>query len=378
MRRLLFLYPGRSRQERLAQIDSGSVPRDFYYGLLSMRDSGWDASIGDTRKDPTGRWRKLLLQLESLRSRCLRFGYYHQRVTALAEDLATCDQAISFTDGFSVALGLYGPRLRHGRRPLLLGGFHGLTDIVAEANPLFRWFVAAKVRAGLAGLDHVFFFGEADRRKAIRCYGVPEAKTSLFRFGVDVDFWRPDAKANLGTDVVAVGSDPKRDYDTLVRAPITAPIKLLTRLPVDIPAGKTNIALIEGSYHNAAVSDEGLRQLYCQAAVIAVPLRDVNQPTGYSVTLQAMACGKPVVLSRIKGLWDPEMFVSGDNCMLVPPGDAEAFGVAVETLMNDPDLRRRMGVRARETAERHFSLARMDADIDALARRMEAENGEPT
>lgn len=370
MSRLLFLYPGAGRRERMAQALAGAVPKDFYYGLLAMRDAGWTAEIGDTRRDPAGRLARLRLRWEQLRNRVINFGLTSQRVAALADDLGRCDLAVSFTDGFSLSLGLYGPRLRKGARPLLAGGFHGLTDIVAEANPRFRAWVEPRLRQALQGLDHVFFFGEADRQEAIRLYGVPPERTSLFRFGIDTDFWHPAGPEEPVAGVLAVGSDPKRDYDTLVRAPISAPVRLLTRLPVAIPEGRSNIELIQGSYHAAAVTDDDLRGLYQAAAVVAVPLRDVNQPTGYSVTLQAMACGRPVVLSRIRGLWDPEVFRSGENCMLVEPGDPQAFGAAVERLLADPQLRRRMGEDARRTAERHFPLSRMDADMDAMARRL--------
>jgi len=106
--------------------------------------------------------------------------------------------------------------------------------------------------------------------------------------------------------------------------------------------------------------------MYRRAAAIAVPLKDVWQPTGYSVTLQAMACGKSVVLSRIKGLWDPAVFVSGENCLLVPPGDPAALADALGRLRGDPALRRRIGAAARETAVTAFPLARMDRSLDDL------------
>ena len=48
-----------------------------------------------------------------------------------------------------------------------------------------------------------------------------------------------------------------------------------------------------------------IRELY-QDAFAIIPLKDVFQPSGYSVTLQAMACGKPVVLTKTKGLWAPK------------------------------------------------------------------------
>ena len=48
--------------------------------------------------------------------------------------------------------------------------------------------------------------------------------------------------------------------------------------------------------------------------------RTCPQPSGQSVTLQASACARPVVLSRTRGLWDPDRLRDGENVLLVPPG----------------------------------------------------------
>ena len=51
-----------------------------------------------------------------------------------------------------------------------------------------------------------------------------------------------------------------------------------------------------------------------------MPVKDVPQPSGQSVTLQASSCARPVVLSRTRGLWDPDGLRDGENVLLVPPG----------------------------------------------------------
>jgi glycosyltransferase involved in cell wall biosynthesis len=100
-----------------------------------------------------------------------------------------------------------------------------------------------------------------------------------------------------------------------------------------------------------------------------VPPKDVYQPTGYSVTLHAMACGKPVVLSRICGLWAPELLRDGENCILVPPGDRAALAAAVNLLAGDAELRASLGLTARETVERHFNPRVAAASLEALIQR---------
>lgn len=364
----LFLYPGESRRRRLAELGTGAVPRDFFYGYVALEAAGRSCEIGDTRTDPPGRLARLALRWEQLRNQFLIFGMTRQRVRALDHVFARADIALSFTDAFSLSMGYWRPR----SGSFLAGGFHGLADVHMRARIWARPLIRRLIARALRGLDHMFFFGEVDRQQSIRMYGLDSAKTSLFPFGVDTEFWVPSDAVAEEPLVFAVGSDPQRDYATLVDAPTTAKLRILTSLPVEAPADG-RIELVRGNLYGSPVTDLVLRDLYRSAAVVAVPLHDVYQPSGYSVTLQAMACGRPVVLTRNRGLWDPEIFRSGENCILVPPGDPAAFGAAIERLMADPALRRRIGEAARADAVRHFDLARMDRAIVALADRLAAE-----
>ncbi len=362
--RILLLFPAAARKERLGQVERNECPKDFFYGSLGPVRNDFEIVMGNSRKEPSGQVHRLLLLGERLRNRLINFGLTRQRVLALNDEIANADAAVSFTDAFSISLGRYRHALNGDAR--LVGGFHGLSDIASEVKSPFRRFVHRHIREGVAGLDHLFFFGDVDRRQAIRVYGIPEERTSLFRFGIDTEFWHPDGSVKEENFVLSVGSDPKRDYRTLLAAPIQAPIKIITRLPVRTPVDRRDIEIIRGSYHGSPVSDLVLRDLYRRAAVVAVPVRDVFQPSGYSVALQAMACGKPVVLSRNKGLWDTEVLESGQNCIFVPSGDPDALGAAIDRLRLDPALRRRLGEAARATARSHFALERMNRSLKDL------------
>lgn len=72
------------------------------------------------------------------------------------------------------------------------------------------------------------------------------------------------------------------------------------------------------------------------------------------VVMEAMACGCPVVVSRIGGT--PDMIEDRTDGYLVPQQDAPAIGAALEQLASDPDLRHRMGTAARQTALEKFDF----------------------
>ncbi|MFQ6077362.1 MAG: glycosyltransferase family 4 protein, partial [Candidatus Bathyarchaeia archaeon] len=71
------------------------------------------------------------------------------------------------------------------------------------------------------------------------------------------------------------------------------------------------------------------------------------------VVLEAMACGKPVVVT--KGCGVAEFVRHGEDGLLVPPGDVDALADAIIRLVGDEDLRKEMGGRVRRSVERDLS-----------------------
>ena len=71
--------------------------------------------------------------------------------------------------------------------------------------------------------------------------------------------------------------------------------------------------------------------------------------------LEAMASGLPVICTRLPGATD--MIVDdGVNGRLVPAGDIDSLRAALGEVLTDPNGAKRMGVLARETVQRTFSV----------------------
>jgi glycogen synthase len=98
------------------------------------------------------------------------------------------------------------------------------------------------------------------------------------------------------------------------------------------------------------VPHDELKRLYARAAVVACPSRR----EGFGVAcLEAMAHGRPVVATGVGGLRD--LVVDGETGIVVPPRDPAALRDALERLLGDSELRRRLGAAGRERARQHFS-----------------------
>jgi glycosyltransferase involved in cell wall biosynthesis len=112
---------------------------------------------------------------------------------------------------------------------------------------------------------------------------------------------------------------------------------------------QTRAAGLEEHVHWAGVvRGEDRIWLMQHALCVVVPSR--VEPFG-KVTVEAFACGTPVVGSRLGGI--AELIEPGINGLLTEAGDVAGLGQSLRQLLTDPVGRDRMGVQARATAQRY-------------------------
>jgi glycosyltransferase involved in cell wall biosynthesis len=92
-----------------------------------------------------------------------------------------------------------------------------------------------------------------------------------------------------------------------------------------------------------------------------------------NVIIESMAAGLPVVAADAGG--NCELIRDGETGVLVPLGDEEALGHAIERLLSDVELRREMGHRAREAALANYSVGKIRDRYQDLYRSLLVEKG---
>jgi glycosyltransferase involved in cell wall biosynthesis len=103
---------------------------------------------------------------------------------------------------------------------------------------------------------------------------------------------------------------------------------------------------------------DGVRQLLSEAHAVvlaSVPTRNGKREGIPVALMEAMASGVPVVASRLSGI--PELVETGREGILVAPRDSAALAQALESLSDDPELRRQMAAAGRAKVLREFDLA---------------------
>jgi glycosyltransferase involved in cell wall biosynthesis len=185
--------------------------------------------------------------------------------------------------------------------------------------------------------------------------GVPPERIDVIAVGTDVALFSPDPAVprRPGRIVTTASADvPLKGLLPLVEAVA----KLRTERAVELvvvgsakPRGPVMAAIDRYSLGDAVrftgrISDDELVHHLRSAEVAVVP----SLFEGFSLPLvEAMACATPVVATTGGAL--PEVAgPDGESALLVPPGDASALAAAIERVLDDPDLRVRLGRAGRE------------------------------
>ncbi len=181
-------------------------------------------------------------------------------------------------------------------------------------------------------------FASTDRARARALLGVGQARTVVGSVG------RLAAVKNYKLLVRAIAGIPDVDLVLIGDGPQRADIEAAAAA-----AGVSERVRLLGHREDVAELLPGLD-------VFVLP----SLSEGMSNTLlEAMACGLPVVASRVGG--NVELVGDGVNGMLFPSEDAEALSVALRSLCGDTGLRAAMGAQGKQRATEQFGI---DAMID--------------
>lgn len=107
------------------------------------------------------------------------------------------------------------------------------------------------------------------------------------------------------------------------------------------------------------------------AHVLTLPSRYEGQPMA---VLEAMARGLCVVASAVGGI--PELIENGASGLLVPADDVDALAAALQLVINDHELRDRLGDTALDRARQIFDIEVIWRRFDALYRELTGHTGD--
>ena len=217
----------------------------------------------------------------------------------------------------------------------------------------------------LARASVVLSISDYDRRRLLS--RSPGARVELARLGVDVP--TAAAAARDPALVAAAGSlIEKKGHQVLVDA-----CRLLVARGLAVRCEIAGEGPLRGALERR-IDQEGLRGhvtlrghlprdetlgLLARASVAvlaSVPSASEGEDGIPVALIEALARATPVVATSVSGI--PELVVDGETGFLVPPGDPAALAAAIERLLRDPGLARRLGEAGREHVRREYDARR--------------------
>jgi glycosyltransferase involved in cell wall biosynthesis len=268
---------------------------------------------------------------------------------------------------------------RSGVRAPLMVTFH--TTLLRDAK---SWLQMLYYRPLFWSADSLVFVCESQRRHWLR-RGVLGRTSRTIHNGVDLEHWRsPGGEARtrmrrvlgLADGDYAIGMcavfRPEKNHLQLVEAIARLRARGIPARALLIGDGPMRPA-IEARARDLGIAGEVLiagfhqdvRPLLAASDVVALPSTSVE--TFSLAALEAMALGRPVVLSQIGGA--AEMVGPEENGFLFPAHDTPAL-VACLAALADPAARERMGAAARRTVEARFSESAMVDRYEGLLQQL--------
>ena len=264
--------------------------------------------------------------------------------------------------------GRVGAILGHHWRIPHVASFHTLAEVkqrarVGEQEPVAR---AVGERKVIASADRIVVFTQHERDAMMRLYDAPSHKIDVIPCGVDVDLFRPMdqglARDKLGLNghkvVLYVGRlAPLKGVDILLRA--VAQLEERDNTEVLIVGGdlesdreaerlksvSRDLGISSQVSFLGSLDQEDLPTYYNAADVCVMP--SYYESFGL-VALEAMACGTPVIASRVGGL--PTVVKNGLTGYLIPWRCPDPFTDSLDVLLNSRAINDAMGEASRRLA----------------------------
>jgi len=239
-------------------------------------------------------------------------------------------------------------------------------DAMGNAYRLSTWAEETCLHA----CDRIIAVSKEDRRDIVECYGIEEKSIAVIPNGIDIEKYKRREKLSLLRQygvkkpyILFLGrlSRQKGVFDLLEassKLPKGVTLVMVTGKPDEEGVEQEFTRRVEGRKNvvrvNKMLTEAETIAFYSSAEVFVSP--SIYEPFGI-MNLEAMACGRPVVSTKVGGIKD--VVVDGATGFLVKAGDPDGIAEKVNLLISDRELAEAMGMRGRERVEAEFSWSRV-------------------
>ena len=351
---IAFIYSDGRRKRILNKCSK--FPSEFFYGYIELLEAGYDVRLFEEKELGFRLSNKLFNSLLILLSKIFfniplnmflgfLFSGGYRKLCKYKTIVATTN-GVGICLAISKSLGL----LKNKIIFINMGLF-------AKKQGLIKTFLYKKIlqnikMLSLSKFESKFLSNEFDSKNV---YYLP--------FGVDMSFWKKNNLNKNNSYILSIGGDLARDWNLLINSWQSDFPLLKIVSPNKISTSKNNIEIIASDWIQEKLSDVEIKEIILNSLFVIIPLKETMQPSGQSSCLQAMACGKAVVLSDIKGIWDRNLLKNKENLLLIKPSDKDSLIKGVKILIKDNVLRTKLEINGRKLIEDKLNSFKMVDDL---------------
>lgn len=261
------------------------------------------------------------------------------------------------------------------RVPAIVGAMSGLGRVFSDDNSkakMLRQIVRPLFKLALSHPNTSMIFQNPDDKQAFITMGlIAENRTELIRgSGVDLDIFTPQPEPDGKPVILFAGRlmwkkgvaefvASARQLHSQARFVIVGYTEATS--PDTVPIEQLQSWADEGIIEWWGKRDD-MPDVFAQSHIVCLPS---SYGEGVpKVLIEASACERPIVATDTAGC--REITLNGENGLLFPVGDIDALVEALETLIDSPDLRQKMGKRGRDIVQAGFSLRHVTSQTLAL------------
>ena len=339
-------------------------PRDFFYGYHYASSIGYVTEILEFgNKEPANKTlSKLLFTIQQLVLKAFKFQYdfvgiikpNNWNLLKNSKNIVLSNQRIAHSLlPFLIYVSLF--KKSNNITVITMGLFNSSSKnstIIKIHNFLHKIM--------LKNINRMVFIGQPEYFHANRVFKRYSKKFQYIPFGVDKDFWKKMNTQNQALDdyILFIGNDTNRDFNFLIS--LTNELQDKNFVVVTEKLNKSdfnsnNVKILNGSWNKDLLTDEYLRNLYDNAKITIVPLKEGLQPSGQSVTLQSMAIETPVIITKTSGFWSEDDFKHKENIYFVKSNDIDTWKEAIESLYVDNDMYQNIASNSRQLIEKKYN-----------------------
>ncbi|MEB3314107.1 MAG: glycosyltransferase family 4 protein [Cyanobacteriota bacterium] len=244
-----------------------------------------------------------------------------------------------------------------------------VVHVMAPKRPRFQ--LAVKL-FNLSKVIQLFTVTDQEKAGFIRRL-VPGAQVFVVPEQTDARFFTPgEGKMSKNRPLIASAGLEQRDYITLAQATQEK------NIDVKVCAFSPNASLHQRKDLPSPVPENmeiryfdfvELRDLYRSADIVVISLLQNHYSAGLTVLMEAIACGKPVIMTENIGL--TMEFVEKGFILGTQPGDANSLAAAIDHLLANPEAAQDMADKAHDYFLKHHTSEHY---VNLLCRQLEAVN----